>query len=194
MLRNIKLVHFKCFEQLDLDCTALNLLCGLNGMGKSSVIQALLVLRQSFETGELLNGRLVLGGERIDLGTGSDILFEDAERDIVGFALQDDETLDVWDLSFDYSQTADQLHVRPVIDKEPIDYVPAGLEGCGAVCARRVAEGATVRRGSHLRKCGTDWTPEVIPTFRYASQAWGLWCEQRVRMELPETLSGPSSG
>ena len=128
MLRNIKMVHFKCFEQLDLDCTALNLLCGLNGMGKSSVIQALLVLRQSFETGELLNGRLVLGGERIDLGTGSDILFEDAERDIVGFALQDDETLDVWDLSFDYSQTADQLHVRPVIDKEPIDYVPAGLE------------------------------------------------------------------
>ena len=128
MLRNIKLVHFKCFEQLDLDCTSLNLLCGLNGMGKSSVIQALLVLRQSFETGELLNGRLVLGGERIDLGTGSDILFEDAERDIVGVALQDDETLDVWDLSFDYSQTADQLHVRPVIDKEPIDYVPSGLE------------------------------------------------------------------
>ena len=73
MLKKINLANFKCFEQLDLDCTSLNLLCGLNGMGKSSVIQALLVLRQSFETGELHDGRLVLGGERIDLGAGMGI-------------------------------------------------------------------------------------------------------------------------
>ena len=50
MLRNIALTNFKCFEHLDLECTPLNLLCGLNGMGKSSVIQALLVLQQSFDT------------------------------------------------------------------------------------------------------------------------------------------------
>ena len=51
MLRRIGLTNFKCFEKLELSCAPLNLLCGLNGMGKSSVIQALLVLRQSFETG-----------------------------------------------------------------------------------------------------------------------------------------------
>ena len=113
MLRNIKLTHFKCFEQLDLKCTSLNLLCGLNGMGKSSVIQALLVLRQSFETGELLNGRLVLGGERTDLGTGWDVLLEGAERDVVGFALQEDGTADAWELAFRYSSTADQLETLP---------------------------------------------------------------------------------
>lgn len=122
MLRNIKLTHFKCFEQLDLDCTSLNLLCGLNGMGKSSVIQALLVLRQSFETGELLNGRLILGGQRIDLGAGSDVLFEDAEHDMVGFALQDEGMADAWELDFDYSRTADQLKASV---KDPTGYVPA---------------------------------------------------------------------
>ena len=78
MLRKIKLKNFKCFEQLDLECRPLNLLCGLNGTGKSSVLQALLVLRQSFETSELLGGGLLLGGERIDLGTGHDVLFQDA--------------------------------------------------------------------------------------------------------------------
>ena len=108
MLRNIKLSNFKCFEQLDLDCTSLNLLCGLNGMGKSSVIQALLVLRQSFETGELLNGRLVLDGERIDLGTGLDVLFEGAGGDVVGFVLQDDEITAPWTLVCDYSQPLNQ--------------------------------------------------------------------------------------
>ena len=87
MLRRIGLNNFKCFDRLDLPCAPLNLLCGLNGMGKSSVIQALLVLRQSFASGELQAGHLVLGGELVDLGAGSDVLFEDAEEEIIEFVL-----------------------------------------------------------------------------------------------------------
>ena len=90
MLRRIGLNNFKCFERLDLPCAPLNLLCGLNGMGKSSVIQALLVLRQSFASGEMQAGRLVLGGELIDLGAGSDVLFEDADEEIIEFVLDDE--------------------------------------------------------------------------------------------------------
>ena len=100
MLRNIKLKNFKCFEQLDLDCRPLNLLCGLNGTGKSSVLQALLVLRQSFEAGKLIEGELVLSGGRIDLGQGEDVLFEDAEDNAVEFVLQDDGTADDWKVDF----------------------------------------------------------------------------------------------
>ena len=37
MLRKIELKNFKCFESLSLACSPLTLLCGLNGMGKSSV-------------------------------------------------------------------------------------------------------------------------------------------------------------
>ena len=90
MLRRIGLNNFKCFDRLDLPCAPLNLLCGLNGMGKSSVVQALLVLRQSFASGELQAGRLVLGGELIDLGAGSDVLFEDADEEVIEFALDDE--------------------------------------------------------------------------------------------------------
>ena len=90
MLRRIGLTNFKCFNALDLPCAPLNLLCGLNGMGKSSVIQALLVLRQSFASGELQAGHLVLGGESIDLGAGSDVLFEDAEEEVIRFVLKRD--------------------------------------------------------------------------------------------------------
>ena len=111
MLSCIKLTHFKCFEQLDLPCKRLNLLCGLNGMGKSSIFQVMLILRQSFESGELPKGRLLLGGDRADLGTGSDVLFEDADRDVLGFALRCDEAPDQWELNFGYSRTADQLTV-----------------------------------------------------------------------------------
>lgn len=124
MLRTIKLLHFKCFEVLDLNCTSLNLLCGLNGMGKSSVIQALLVLRQSFETGELLNGRLVLDGERIDLGTGLDVLFEGAENDVVGFVLQDDVMTDPLVMVFNYSRQLNQWDDRSNDINENTEYLP----------------------------------------------------------------------
>ena len=109
MIRRIKLSNFKCFQSLNLFCAPLTLLCGLNGMGKSSVIQALLVLRQSIESGDLRDGRLVLGGELSDLGTGTDVLFEDAQSDVIGFEIESDEIEKTWALSFDCSQTTDQL-------------------------------------------------------------------------------------
>lgn len=115
MLRRIGLKNFKCFEALDLPCAPLNLLCGLNGMGKSSVIQALLVLRQSFASGELQAGHLVLGGELIDLGAGSDVLFEDAEEEVIEFLLHREqerkpgEARVSWTGTFRYSRAGDQL-------------------------------------------------------------------------------------
>ena len=108
MLRHIGLTNFKCFEALNLTCAPLNLLCGLNGMGKSSVIQALLVLRQSFESGELASGHLVLGGDRTDLGAGSDVLFEDAEEELIGFELGGDD-VPGWTRAFAYSRGRDRL-------------------------------------------------------------------------------------
>ena len=109
MITSMELTNFKCFQRLKLDCSPLNLLCGLNGMGKSSVIQALLVLRQSFESRELLNGNLILGGQRVDIGSGADVLFEDAEGEIVAFALESDETSKGWQLAFECVGTSDQL-------------------------------------------------------------------------------------
>ncbi len=112
MLLKIALKNFKCFEHLELACSPLTLLCGLNGMGKSSVIQALLVLRQSSAAGELREGRLVLGGGFTDLGTGQDVLYEGAEADVVEFELHGDDGTTPCRLSFSYSRTADELRAE----------------------------------------------------------------------------------
>ena len=112
MLKEVKLTNFKCFGSLELTCPPLALLCGLNGMGKSSVIQALLVLRQSFTSGELRQGRLVLGGEFADLGTGSDVLFEGAEIEVVELELRHEAIPTPFRLSFDYLRAADRLQSR----------------------------------------------------------------------------------
>lgn len=123
MLQNIRLINFKCFEDQVLDCAPLTLLCGLNGMGKSSVIQALLVLRQSFTAGELQHGRLVLGGDLTELGTGQDILFENADPGIVGFELRHADISDPLVLLFDYSSASDRLQEKQHLT------MPAILDG-----------------------------------------------------------------
>ncbi|MCY4255807.1 MAG: DUF3696 domain-containing protein [Gammaproteobacteria bacterium] len=109
MLQSIRLKNFKCFECLKLACAPLTLLCGMNGMGKSSVLQALLVLRQSALSGELGKGRLVLGGELADLGTGRDVLCEGAETNTLDFELRDNRTSESCRMSFEYSRDSDQL-------------------------------------------------------------------------------------
>jgi predicted ATPase len=87
MITGIQISNFKCFRELDLPITPFTLLAGLNGMGKSSVFQALLLLRQSFISGDLDARRLLLGGDLVDLGTGSNILFVDASSDEIAISL-----------------------------------------------------------------------------------------------------------
>lgn len=77
MIQEITLKNFKAFQNLVLPCKNLNILTGLNGMGKSSVIQALLVLRQSYFD-KLLNDKkpkINLNSDYVDVGFFSDVMY-----------------------------------------------------------------------------------------------------------------------
>lgn len=68
MIKNLILKNFKCFDELMLEMRPLTLITGVNGMGKSSVIQALLLLRQSYDTKFLeAQRKVVLNGELVKL-------------------------------------------------------------------------------------------------------------------------------
>lgn len=73
MLREVHISNFKCFENLTLPLGQLTLLSGVNGGGKSSVIQILVLLAQTFELREW--GRsLILEGPELALGSVADVL------------------------------------------------------------------------------------------------------------------------
>ncbi len=76
MLRSLALTNFKTFEDLWLPFGKLTLLSGLNGSGKSTVLQALGLLRQSFDMGFIRNGDLGLNGNLVEVGTGRDVLYQ----------------------------------------------------------------------------------------------------------------------
>jgi predicted ATPase len=87
MIESLRLHNFKCFADRSLPLEDLTLLTGLNGAGKSSVLQALLVLRQSFQQGVLKQGRLALNGDLVQIGTARDALYGYAEDDQIAVEL-----------------------------------------------------------------------------------------------------------
>lgn len=73
MLRHINIENFKSHINTKLELGNITFLCGENGVGKSSVIQSLLLLRQSFEKNMLKDG-LDLAGNLVNLGTAKDVM------------------------------------------------------------------------------------------------------------------------
>lgn len=73
MLKLLELKHFKCFELLKLPLGKLTVLSGLNASGKSSVLQALVLLHQTMRDHEWAD-RLTLNGNVTQSGTLSDIV------------------------------------------------------------------------------------------------------------------------
>ncbi len=108
MIDSLTLHNFKCFGHQSIGLRGLTLLSGLNGTGKSTAIQALLLLRQSFQQGLLTRGRLALNGEFVQIGLATDALHEQADDDIIGLSLQfrGGESAR-W--TFTYDQSADVL-------------------------------------------------------------------------------------
>jgi predicted ATPase len=75
MINYIHIKNFKSLKDIEMNCANLNILTGLNGMGKSSVIQSLLLLRQSSDALSKKEKNINLQGEYIDIGTYKDAIF-----------------------------------------------------------------------------------------------------------------------
>ena len=96
MLTQIELRHFKCFALLKLPLRPLTLLSGANASGKSSVLQALVLLHQTMREHEW-STRLMLNGSAVRLGTVSDVLDQVYGRRTCEIVLLDDETAYRWE-------------------------------------------------------------------------------------------------
>jgi predicted ATPase len=82
MITKLQLLNFKCFEKQPITLGAINVFAGSNGTGKSTVIQSILLLFQSYQTGDVRFSRLRLNGPLVELGTGKDVLYKRSESDV----------------------------------------------------------------------------------------------------------------
>lgn len=78
MLKSISLENYKCFEKLkvddkeELEIAPLTVLCGVNSSGKSSIINSLLLQKQSYEDSSISNN-MKLNGEYVKSGRFKDV-------------------------------------------------------------------------------------------------------------------------
>ncbi|MEU6377903.1 DUF3696 domain-containing protein [Streptomyces sp. NPDC046909] len=87
MIDQLSLTNFKAFRSADIPLAPVTLLTGLNSSGKSTVLQAFALLRQSYDSftlfstdGDSEQGGFLLNGDLVELGTGQDLLHEDFVR------------------------------------------------------------------------------------------------------------------
>jgi predicted ATPase len=92
MITKLKITNFKSHKNTILDFSNLTLLTGVNSSGKSSVIQSLLLLRQSYKKGRLNIG-LDLNDPLCDIGKGLNALYQFSDNEIIQFYIEIDNSL-----------------------------------------------------------------------------------------------------
>ena len=87
MITELHIQNYKSHKDTRLPLEPLTLLTGVNGSGKSSVIQSLLLLRQSYKR-QQLEKALILNDSLCEIGTGKDTIYQSAEDDFVQFDIK----------------------------------------------------------------------------------------------------------
>ena len=89
MITKLKLENFKIFQSQDFKIAPFTLITGINGMGKSSIIQSLLLLKQSYVTTNLLQAQ-----PKVDLANDF-INLESAENLCYGLAPDNEKNVSI---------------------------------------------------------------------------------------------------
>jgi predicted ATPase len=122
MITRIDLAFFKCFELLKLPLTELTLLSGANASGKSSLLQALVLLHQTIREHEW-STRLMLNGNTLRLGTVLDVVDKIHGRHVFTIAIEADGHEYRWTFSGDRSEMSMDV-VDMEIDGKKMDSLP----------------------------------------------------------------------
>ncbi|MEK6288033.1 MAG: DUF3696 domain-containing protein [Acidobacteriota bacterium] len=163
MIASITLTNFKCFRSRTMDLGMINVLAGMNGAGKSTVIQSLLAVRQSWESGSLSRGTLKLNGSLVDLGTSGEVYCADPDGDSIEIILrgsEQDQVLHLQSGEFEKYRTHYSLPLRSdtLIEEraltsglflEPFNYLHAERVGPRKVFQISPDEGHPLRVGKN---------------------------------------------
>ena len=121
MIKKLHLKNFKAFADENFDFKPLTLISGLNSTGKSSVIQPLILLRYAYITDYLPSNGLKLDNQIAYIGTAEDVLYENAEEELISFGIAwENGQQTIWNFDYD-SPTSNVLPIALIINDAQIN-------------------------------------------------------------------------
>jgi Uncharacterized conserved protein len=124
MITKLKITDFKAHHDTSLSLGTLTLLTGINSSGKSSILQTLLLLRQSFRKGRLSTG-LDLNSPLCDIGKGIDALYRSSQNEVISFVLE--SNTDSFEFAFNAKNQYEDTFIpsdKPLILKPELMQLP----------------------------------------------------------------------
>jgi len=97
MINEITIKNFKSIKDAAIHLNSLNIFTGLNGVGKSSFIQPLLLLMQS---NNLEKGIIDLNGRLTNTGKGRDVLYQFSQEEIISIIIKIDSEQFSWECKY----------------------------------------------------------------------------------------------
>ena len=136
MIGSLQIARFKCFELEVLAMKPLTILTGINGGGKSTVLQSLLLARLasiSTERTIRLNGPYDLA-----LGTAIDVLHQ-SSAPVIGVDIKDVDAQSTWGYEFSVPEAAEALYLTATsVPEGPVPGVGNAPGGFTYLCAERL--------------------------------------------------------
>ncbi len=110
MINKLAINNFKSHLSTEIQFSNLNIITGMNGVGKSSLIQALLLLRQSCEKDQLRNLHLV--GDYYSIGSIDDAVSQSANESKMSFILQIEGLVCSFEYTFDIIKNLSDTYIK----------------------------------------------------------------------------------
>ena len=151
MITSLEIQNFKGFGKQEIRFGGITLLSGLNGSGKSTIIQSLLLLRQSYEQRFLPERGLLLNGPLVEIGTAQDALYDAAETETIRFNVQFLSGIEAsW--SFVFDRSADVMGIASDNNDKGIYDSELFLEGFQYLSAERIGPRAAFTMADYVVK------------------------------------------
>lgn len=91
MITELRLKNFKCLKDDCFPLSKINVFAGRNGIGKSSILQSMLLIAQSLDDNGLLK-KIKINGKYLQLGTYHDIINKDSNDNEISIRLSSDDS------------------------------------------------------------------------------------------------------